>query len=467
MNIITLAVLEFIRRVYEIMYSRTAMDFGVRIQRLQDATNGMMNRILGVILEEQDKALSQNSQRRKDWEIIRMDKRVLVTAFGILSFSRRYYRHRLTGDTAHLLDRYSGIEAGAKVNSDVRRKAVRLAVETSYAKSAAAASAVPVSAMSVCTYVNHLERFPPLREQGERRAVKWLYVEADEDHVSLQHGGKTHVKLVYVHEGVRQTGKRHELINARYLTWPQEKQTDKLWQTVNDYIAQQYDTDALKGIFLSGDAGKWIRKGEDFLYPCIPVLDKFHTMKALKVLCGGRSPRVGQLLEYMRSNEPLKAKELCRIVVKEAPKSRRETKMKNANYLLHNWQRILNQRHEGAVGCSAEGHVSHILSARLSSRPGGWSMRNMQNIAQLCVMTANGELIDYQSLRKVNPDAETDSQPRPADALVYSPKVRKILEKHSQTCLKEHLRNLPILTTGKTSQLYQALHGLSLEFLAC
>ena len=33
--------------------------------------------------------------------------------------------------------------------------------------------------------------------------------------------------------------------------------------------------------------------------------------------------------------------------------------------------------------CAAEGHVSHVLSARLSSRPMGWSIQGAERIAKL------------------------------------------------------------------------------------
>ncbi len=41
-------------------------------------------------------------------------------------------------------------------------------------------------------------------------------------------------------------------------------------------------------------------------------------------------------------------------------------------------------------GCSAEGHVSHILSSRLSSRPLGWCETGVDQMARLRAFTANG-----------------------------------------------------------------------------
>ena len=51
-------------------------------------------------------------------------------------------------------------------------------------------------------------------------------------------------------------------------------------------------------------------------------------------------------------------------------------------------------------GCSAEGHVSHVYSDRLSSRPLGWSRIGADKMARLRVYRRNGgnmlELVRYQ-----------------------------------------------------------------------
>ena len=41
-------------------------------------------------------------------------------------------------------------------------------------------------------------------------------------------------------------------------------------------------------------------------------------------------------------------------------------------------------------GCSAEGHVSHVLSARMSSRPMGWSRTGAAKMSQLRAYYYNG-----------------------------------------------------------------------------
>jgi len=158
---------------------------------------------------------------------------------------------------------------------------------------------------------------------------------------------------------------------------------------------------------------------------------------------------------------------LCRSILNEVTEPRREAKLKQANYLLSNWHRIRNQNHPDAQGCSAEGHVSHILSERLSSRPRGWSKRNMENIAQLRVMKANGQVIVYEDLRQAKSRPEMVSTSSKAAALVSAPRLRKALTKSAQSTLKTTCQNLPILKTGVTTPLFQALHALSFDFVAC
>lgn len=65
------------------------------------------------------------------------------------------------------------------------------------------------------------------------------------------------------------------------------------------------------------------------------------------------------------------------------------------------------QQHDKVVqGCSAEGHVSHILSDRLSSRPKGWSKTGADRMSKLrCYEKNYGgekiiELVKIQSREK-------------------------------------------------------------------
>ena len=72
------------------------------------------------------------------------------------------------------------------------------------------------------------------------------------------------------------------------------------------------------------------------------------------------------------------------------------------SYILSNWAaaKIRLKHKDGVKGSSTEGHVSHVLSSRMSSRPMGWSVLGATKMAQLRAYYLNGgdmlELVRYQ-----------------------------------------------------------------------
>ena len=461
MDMITHLVTGFLENLCNSLTTDTLTDFGTRMQQVFQASCEMMTQMIAKILNEMDDTIANDPRRMKEWKIIRIDERTLLSTFGELRFKRRYYQNKNTGEMVYLLDKQLGIPAHAKVNNDVRHKAVLAAENNAYEKSAETACVTKISKMSVCNYVKDLDNFPKLRPEGEKRSVKRLYVEADEDHVSLQDGRNVQKKLVYIHEGIVTEGKRKLLVNPRYLTWPLNGSNDELWMAVSDFIAQQYVAEDIEHVFLSGDGASWIRKGEEWLYPCIPILDGFHSMKALRSLFAQTPGRIKEFMHDVQTDELEHAMALCQQTLNETPEQQRKGKQDKAKYLLNNWVRIRNQYHPGAIGCSAEGHISHILSARLSSRPRGWSQQNMENMAALRVMKANGQLIDYLQLRRNNSTQKEGEVSADVKGLIESKELNHSLRKTSKTCLKNAQASIPILTNGKTSPLYQALHRLS------
>ena len=75
------------------------------------------------------------------------------------------------------------------------------------------------------------------------------------------------------------------------------------------------------------------------------------------------------------------------------------------NYILGNWTGIMEsvKAKDKSLQCSAEGHVSHIYSDRMSSRPLGWSRTGADKMARLRIYRQNKrdilELVRYQKKR--------------------------------------------------------------------
>lgn len=81
----------------------------------------------------------------------------------------------------------------------------------------------------------------------------------------------------------------------------------------------------------------------------------------------------------------------------------KEISLQDAGYWKRvNWLGIMVRIDDGGAvwGCSAEGHISHVLSARESSRPMGWSKKGVDQISRLRVLARNEQkiidLMEYQ-----------------------------------------------------------------------
>lgn len=410
---------------------------------------------LSVYLKELDEQIFTEAKRQDEWTVIRKgDKKKIETIFGTLEYSRRYYLNKKTGKMAHLLDEWLGVGAWQKVGDDVRESLVNKAVELSYQKSGEKVAPATVSKTSVGRYVGETPIAEGMISDGKTRKCSVLYVEADEDHVSMQDGRTAQMKLVYVHEGNVSDTQRARLSHVRYLSWADAGRTEELWEKVSAYIEEQYDTDVLQTVWLCGDGASWIEAGSEWLPRCKMVLDGYHINKAFMRLTSHAAQFRGWGWHVLRCGTRAQMVELCAKLCGRAGNERQAKEKRDlSGYLLGHWDAILARREEGAPGCSAEGHVSHVLSARLSSRPMGWSRHNMEKMAGLRVMRANGVPIEYKK----------QSDP----ACLYVPKADSLMRaaKIVRTNVEDCFTNIPIIRLGKMTDLYHAVKGLA--FGAC
>lgn len=67
---------------------------------------------------------------------------------------------------------------------------------------------------------------------------------------------------------------------------------------------------------------------------------------------------------------------------------------------MGNWEGVHETLTRPDAASSTEGHVSHMLSERMSSRGMGWSVKGAEQMARMRTYVANGgNLIDYALVR--------------------------------------------------------------------
>lgn len=121
----------------------------------------------------------------------------------------------------------------------------------------------------------------------------------------------------------------------------------------------------------------------------------------------------------MRRLKFVRFKEICyEILAEEVEKTTRKRKEDLMNYILKNVEGIKNlyRNKKELHGCSAEGHVSHIYSDRMSSRPMGWKTQNVNNMSKLRllredkievkeILKSQGKVIEFKEIQKIRNQA--------------------------------------------------------------
>ncbi len=409
-------------------------------------------------LEMLDEVIRESSKRKREYYIQRRnDRKTLITKFGEVNYLRTYYKSKKDGSYRYLSDELVGIYPYERMDLSYESELIEEAIETSYEKSGKRASNnVQVTRQTVMNTIRRLgnvendEAEIPLK----KRVVKTLYIEADEDHVALQNGRNKEIKLIYVHEGKRFKSKgRYELINKRLFTGSLIASED-LWLDVANYLEEAYDLDRVEKIYISGDGASWIKEGLNWIKGSEYVLDCFHLSKYVKTATAHMPQTFEPLWTYIRNLNKKGVIELLNFIIAETKsETKKEAVKKSKRYILNNWEGIERGMEESYIDCSAEGHISHVLSSRLSSRPLGWSLVGADQMARLRVYKANGGDI-YELLSKKKGERQKENRIIELE--------KKVVKKKLRTASAETIDNIPYINDGRRTwqrQILKAIRG--------
>ena len=372
------------------------------LYEIVDSVGEMVNSIgidtLSAIIEELNQQIKEARERKGKYYVQRNnDKRTLVTRFGLLEFERTYYKNNKENKYTYILDELLGIEKYEKIEGNLKGEILEKAIDVSYEKSAKLSTPVSVTRETVKRIIRENGSIDNLEiEVKEKKEVNTIYIEADEDHVPLQNGKNKEMKLIYVYDDKKLVNKgRTRLENIRYFTG--EMNPEDLWTEVATYLDQAYDLDKVENIYIAGDGASWIKTGLGIINKSKYVLDHYHLSKYVKILTAHLQSLEDPididkpLWTNLRQDNKKQVLELIDFAIEETPFKTKKKNMKRARrYIVNNWEGIKNLFGEEKYRCSAEGHISHILSARLSSRPMGWSLTGLDEMARMRTFKANG-----------------------------------------------------------------------------
>ena len=300
---------------------------------------------------------NQKKDRKSKGLVIKekdLDRKV-ITCLGELEYSRDIYFNKVENVYVKPIDSIFGIEPYERICKNVKADLVDKAIDNSYEKSKNLVDVPNISRQSVRNAIlkSNLDNDKSM-VVAEKKLLKELHIYADEDHVHLQKPNKIKgracqiVPLVTITEGTENVSKsRRRTINPYHIV-DSSFDTSSLWKKVDEYIVGNYEVDEIK--------------------------------------------KIERLIESNCKDEAIMyMSELCSDIEDE----RVQNRCCNAcNYIINNWEGIVNRYTLDIPGSCTEGQVSHVLSERFSRNPMGWSKEVLGKLSVLRVHKKNGNKID-------------------------------------------------------------------------
>lgn len=174
-----------------------------------------------------------------------------------------------------------------------------------------------------------------------------------------------------------------------------------MWLEAANWIYDTYEIDALERIYIHGDGALWIKEGVKWLPKAKLVLDKYHLNKAILQAIGKQPERRQEIYSAIKNSDQNHFREITNELLAKAVSDGERKRIKDfKRYVLNNWQAITIYKEEGCPGSRTEGHISHVLSSRLSSRPMGWSREGLRAMAELRTYSSSGGKITLKHLKQ-------------------------------------------------------------------
>ncbi|SFE29519.1 Uncharacterised protein family (UPF0236) [Thermoanaerobacter thermohydrosulfuricus] len=453
-DIILQNALNFTKEVVEIFGDllNKGMNITELAARIKELTDKLGREAIEAIIEELDRIIKEDKRRKEKWVVERKDKKRLTTVLGDIEYERTYYKSKEDGRYTYLVDDALEIGRHDRIEKGVKIKLVENAIEESYERSSKKACPEELSKQTVLNAIREVGEVEVKREIKEKKEIRVLYIEADEDHVPLQDGRDETPRLVYIHEGREEKNGRNVLKNVYYKAYVGEKPED-IWIDVANYIEDNYKEEKIEKIYIAGDGAPWIKEGLEWILKSRFVLDRYHLNKYVLKATSKEPKYRDKIWRAINEGDKEGVKKIFDELIKREEEEEKEKIKEVKRYILNNWEGIvIYNKDEDVIGCSAEGHISHVFSARLSRNPLGWSREGLKLMAKLRVFSKNGgDLREAEWGKKKNINAGS-----------YNLTKKQIKEavRRVKTSTNEKINNITVLNIGKVTPIYRVLRAL-------
>lgn len=338
-----------------------------------------------------DDQFKKNKERKLKYNIKQTRKRTLTTSVGVITFNYTSYIDKETGEYFVPIREILYLKPYQRLTNEAEYQLIKYAMSENMSQAAKhALRNTVVSRSTVSKKIKVLDGSVTETITRTTNQPDILYIEMDEIHANLQHGGNKISPCAIVHEGYEEDFvKRKKLKNIHYFA--SSKLTyEELWEVIFDYVDKKYNINKFKKIFVSGDGAAGIKNYTNCFPDAKFVLDKFHYIrKHLKYIFKNNTELRNIADGYIRADLTDDFKLLVNYQIEQYPEQAKQM-IEHMNYILNNIEGIKNQNDEDyKVSCSMEGHVNQAFARYITSSPYGFSEQGLENKLKLLVYHAN------------------------------------------------------------------------------
>lgn len=347
-------------------------------QKSKEEFNKTFLKIMQNILKQKDEEYYK-TRNKKEILITHKNKvKTLLTEEGELKISRNRYYSVLDKKPFYYIDSILNLDR-KRIFKPFEIKILKHSINKSY-KSVEKNFDNKVTCQTAINIAKrNINKIEAIEKEVTKRNIKEIFIEADEDHVHLRNKKNLQVKLIYVHEGYRKNPltNKNELISPKYFS-----DIDKnIWKSVKDYILKTYNKNIK--IIINSDGANWIKYPIKIFKNTQFFLDKFHIKSSIELISNSKKQKE-ELYKALRSNKDIRKYEIHKVYIKY---DQHLQLLKKCRFYSNRWEYLIFNSDYIDIDnlyshCSAESHVSHVLSDRMSSRPMAWSLKGAKIMAK-------------------------------------------------------------------------------------
>ena len=162
-------------------------DIASYITKLTDELHKAGIRMIEETLGYLDQMITESEMRKLSWVVDRHEAKQLITSLGSVNYNKTLFKNKAEGKRSYIIDMLMGMDPHERMTEDAEARLLEETVQTSYRRGGEKTSILDsVSKQTVMKKIHALQ-FPPEDEVLiDKKFVQFLYIDADEDHVSLQ-----------------------------------------------------------------------------------------------------------------------------------------------------------------------------------------------------------------------------------------------------------------------------------------